>query len=54
VGAIEALGLTADKLHLSGFFWNTISTPGDNFGALGYATIALFFVVWLASTAFYK
>ena len=54
VGGVEALGLIADKLHLSGAFWDEIGAIGDNFGMVGYAIIGLFVFVWLASTIVYK
>jgi len=54
VGGIEALGLIADKLHLSGAFWDEIGAIGDNFGMVGYVIIGLCMFVWLASTIVYK
>ncbi|MBN3802654.1 HoxN/HupN/NixA family nickel/cobalt transporter [Paraburkholderia sp. Ac-20336] len=54
VGGVEALGLIADKLHLSGAFWDEIGAIGDNFGMVGYAIIGLCAFIWLASTLVYK
>jgi high-affinity nickel-transport protein len=54
VGGIEALGLLADELHLSGPFWEWIGNVGDNFGTLGYFIIGLFVLTWLLSIALYK
>ena len=54
VGGVEALGLIADKLHLSGAFWDEIGAIGDNFGMVGYAIIGLCAFIWLASTIVYK
>ena len=54
VGSIEALGLVGDNFHLNGAFWQRIGNLGDHFGTLGYLTIGLFVVAWLASMALYK
>lgn len=42
VGGIEALGLAADKLHLTGVFWSDVGAAVDDFGALGYVIVGLF------------
>jgi high-affinity nickel-transport protein len=54
VGGIEALGLIADQLHLSGIFWGFISRLNNNFGVLGYLIIGLFALSWILSIAFYR
>jgi high-affinity nickel-transport protein len=54
VGGIEALGLLAGQLHLSGEFWQWIARLNDNFGVLGYAIIALFGLSWILSLAIYR
>jgi len=54
VGGVEALGLLADRFHLSGTFWGMVGALGDNFGMLGYVIVGLFVFVWLASTIIYK
>lgn len=54
IGGIEALGLLADQLQLTGFFWDLISELGNNFNDLGYAIIGLFALAWLISYAIYK
>jgi len=54
VGGIEALGLLAGQLHLSGAFWQWIARLNDNFGVLGYAIIALFGLSWILSLAIYR
>jgi high-affinity nickel-transport protein len=51
VGGIEALSLIGDKLNLAGGFWHVFTAAGENLGALGYAVIALFAVIWLSSWA---
>jgi high-affinity nickel-transport protein len=54
VGSIEGLGLLADELHLSGWFWNAIGSLNDNFRMVGYVIIGVFIVSWLLSAAVYK
>jgi nickel/cobalt transporter (NiCoT) family protein len=47
VGSVEGFGLLADRLHLSGGFWDVIGSLNDNFGVVGYVIIAVFVVSWL-------
>jgi nickel/cobalt transporter (NiCoT) family protein len=54
VGGIETLGLIADQFHLQGVFWNAVSGLNDNFGALGYAIVALFVASWGISYLVYR
>jgi nickel/cobalt transporter (NiCoT) family protein len=54
VGGIETLGLIADQFHLRGVFWNMVSGLNDNFGALGYAIVALFVASWGISYLVYR
>ena len=54
VGGIETLGLVADQFHLRGVFWNAVSGLNDNFGALGYAIVALFVASWGISYLVYR
>jgi nickel/cobalt transporter (NiCoT) family protein len=54
IGSIEVLGLAADKLNLSGPFWDFVGVLNDNFGSLGYLIIAIFVVSWVASIAIYQ
>jgi high-affinity nickel-transport protein len=54
VGAIEALGLVAGKLGLSGGIWSSIAFASGNFTALGYLVVGVFVVSWLASLAIYR
>jgi high-affinity nickel-transport protein len=54
IGSVEALGLLADKLSLSGAFWDGVAAVNEHFGTLGYAIIGLFVASWLASMAVYK
>ena len=54
VGGIEALGLLAGQLHLSGTFWTSVLRLNASFGALGYAIVGLFALSWIVSIAIYK
>jgi high-affinity nickel-transport protein len=54
VGGIEALGLLAGQLHLTGVFWGWIRRLNDNFGVLGYVIIGLFALSWVLSIAIYR
>jgi len=49
VGGIEAAGLLADKLSLTGPVRDALDTLGEHFGAIGYGIVALFLVGWIAS-----
>jgi high-affinity nickel-transport protein len=51
VGSIEALSLIGDKLNLADGVWRVFTAASENLGALGYAVIALFVVIWTASWA---
>jgi high-affinity nickel-transport protein len=54
VGGIEALGLIGDQFQFHGMFWGAVAKLNENFGALGYAIVALFAVSWILSILFYK
>jgi len=54
VGSIEALGLLADQMHLTGRFWNAMGSLNDNFGTIGFFIIGVFVLSWVLSLAFYK
>ena len=54
IGGVQALGLIAEKLALSGGLWDWIAMLNEEFGALGYLIIALFIVSWIASVAIYR
>jgi high-affinity nickel-transport protein len=54
IGSIEALGLIAEKLELSGGFWDALGSLTDNFGLLGYIIIGIFAASWLLSTLIYR
>jgi nickel/cobalt transporter (NiCoT) family protein len=54
VGSIEALGLLADQMHLTGRFWNALGSLNDNFGTIGFFIVGVFVLSWVLSLAFYK
>jgi len=54
VGGVEALGLIAEQLHLTGGFWDLVGRLNGNFGMLGAAIIGLFALSWIVSIAIYK
>ncbi|RYC32589.1 HoxN/HupN/NixA family nickel/cobalt transporter [Lichenibacterium minor] len=54
VGAVEALGLAADRLKLEGGFWDGVGALNDNFGVLGLVIVGLFVVSWAVSVAVYR
>jgi high-affinity nickel-transport protein len=54
VGGIEALGLLASQLHLTGSFFTAILRLNSSFGTLGYLIVGLFALSWIVSIAIYK
>jgi nickel/cobalt transporter (NiCoT) family protein len=54
IGGVEALGLIADKLGLSGRVWNAIGAVNEQFGALGYGIVATFVACWIGSILFHR
>ena len=54
VGALEAFGIVAQELNLSGGFWSAIDHLNNNFGAVGAAIIVIMLLSWGASTLVYR
>jgi len=54
VGGIEALGLPAGPLHLSGGLSDGIARLNENFGTLGFFIVGIFAFNWIVSIAVYK
>lgn len=54
IGAIEAAGVVAGQLHLSGGAWNAVNSLSANFGTLGFIIVGIFIASWAISTAIYK
>ncbi|CAI2516615.1 HoxN/HupN/NixA family nickel/cobalt transporter [Serratia ficaria] len=54
IGGLEALGLIADKLALSGPLWERVAGLNDHLGEMGYWVIAVFILCWLVSVVNYR
>ena len=54
IGGIEALGLIADRLGLSGGVWALVDGLNESLANVGFAVIALFVVAWLVSIVLYR
>lgn len=54
IGGIEALGLIADQLSLSGGVWALVDALNDSLANVGFAVIALFTIAWLVSAVLYR
>lgn len=54
IGGVEAFGLLADKLSLTGGFWNIISTMSDHMENVGFIIIGAFIACWLISALNYR
>ncbi|WP_458158936.1 HoxN/HupN/NixA family nickel/cobalt transporter [Bradyrhizobium sp. 18BD] len=53
IGGIEALGLIADRLGLTGGVWTLVDGLNESLAHVGIAVIALFVIAWLVSIALY-
>ncbi|MCK1360982.1 HoxN/HupN/NixA family nickel/cobalt transporter [Bradyrhizobium sp. 199] len=54
IGGIEALGLAADRLALSGGVWTLVDGLNESLTDVGFAVIALFAIAWLVSAVLYR
>jgi high-affinity nickel-transport protein len=54
IGGVEALGLMADTLSLSGGLWDVIGNLTENLTSFGYAVVGVFLLSWLISTLIYR
>jgi nickel/cobalt transporter (NiCoT) family protein len=54
IGAIEVLGLLANRLGGDGAFWRAVTEMNVNFATLGYAIVALFAGGWVGSMLLYR
>ncbi len=52
IGGIEVLSIVADKFGLHGGIWDLVGSL--DFGAIGFAIIAIFVLSWGISTAIYR
>lgn len=54
IGSIEALGLIADRLGLTGGVWSLVDGLNASLVNVGFAVIALFAIAWLVSVVLYR
>jgi high-affinity nickel-transport protein len=54
VGGVEALGLIAEKLDLTGGVWDAVDWAAGNFTVVGYLVVGLFLAGWLASVLIHR
>src|SRR6202011_4143598 len=54
IGGIEALGLLAAKLNLSGSFWTAIAALNDDLASFGFIVVGLFIASWIVSAMIYR
>jgi nickel/cobalt transporter (NiCoT) family protein len=54
IGGIEALGLIADRLGLSGGVWALVVGLNESLANFGFAVIALFAIAWLVSVMLHR
>jgi high-affinity nickel-transport protein len=54
IGGIEALGLIADRLGLSGGVWALVDGLNESLANVGFAVIGLFAIAWLVSVVLYR
>ncbi len=54
IGGIEALGLIAGRLNLSGGVWTLVDSINESLANVGFAVIGLFVIAWLVSVLLYR
>lgn len=54
VGGIEALGLLAGQLKMSGGLWDVVAGLNSNFNDLGFGILAIFIASWGVSVLVYR
>ncbi len=54
VGGVEVFGIMADKLELTGWFWNSAAQLSSSFDTMGYFIVGIFIVSWVTSTIIYR
>ena len=54
IGGIEALGLIADRLGLSGGGWDIVEGLNSSLASFGFVVVGVFAFAWIASVAIYK
>ncbi|MEN9709640.1 MAG: hypothetical protein RIQ68_2048, partial [Pseudomonadota bacterium] len=54
IGAVQALGLIAERLSLRGPFWDLVATANEEMAILGFVMIAIFAAAWGVSAYIYR
>ncbi len=54
IGGVEALGLIADRLGLTGGGWDIVSGLNDSLANFGFVVVGIFVMAWVVSAAIYK
>ncbi|WP_022723660.1 HoxN/HupN/NixA family nickel/cobalt transporter [Rhodopseudomonas sp. B29] len=54
IGGIEALGLIADRLGLSGGAWALVDGLNESLANVGFVVVAMFAMAWLVSILLYR
>ena len=54
IGGVEAFGLIAERLGLSGGIWAVVDGLNESLANVGFVVIALFAVAWLVSVLLYR
>ncbi len=54
IGGVEALGLIANRLELSGGGWDIVARLNDSLASFGFVVIGVFLLAWVVSMAIYK
>ncbi|WBL77232.1 HoxN/HupN/NixA family nickel/cobalt transporter [Bradyrhizobium xenonodulans] len=54
IGGIEAFGLIADRLGLTGGVWSLVDGLNESLANVGLVVIALFAIAWLVSVVLYR
>ncbi|WP_419419262.1 HoxN/HupN/NixA family nickel/cobalt transporter [Legionella sp. D16C41] len=54
LGAVEVLGIIANKIEANGYMWSLIKGINNHFDILGYIILGIFMVSWLISVVTYK
>lgn len=54
IGGVEALGLIAGQLGLTGGIWGVVNSLNDDLANFGFAVIGIFAFCWVCSAAIYR
>jgi high-affinity nickel-transport protein len=54
IGAIQAMSLVAEKLHLTGGAWDLLVAVRERFDVLGFLIVALFVLAWAGAALVYR